>query len=98
MAKVLLLPVLLCAGVFVIALAVGPDDGSGSRAELCGQSTEVAHYIARTSTRSDDVVRVTDQAVVGRKYPLLGHKVVASIGGSWQSAEARGRLTRSARV
>lgn len=80
-AKVFLLLVVLCVGVFVIALAAGPDTGSGSRAELCDQSAEAAHYIASLSTSSDDVVRVTDQVIADRKYPLLGDKVVASIGG-----------------
>lgn len=79
-AKIFLLLVGVGVGVIVIALAASPDGGAGSRAEFCDQSAEAAHYIAAMSTSSDDVVQVTDQAIADRKYPLLGDKVVASIG------------------
>jgi len=83
-AKIFLLLVAVVVGVIVIAVAASPGGGaggSGSKAEFCDQSAEAAHYIAAMSASSDDVVRVTDQAIAERKYPLLGDKVVASIGG-----------------
>lgn len=82
-AKIFLLLVAVGVGVIVIALAASPGggaSGSGSKADLCDQSAEAAHYIAAASTSSDDVVRVTDQVIADRKYPLLGDKVVGSIG------------------
>jgi len=81
-AKIFLLLVAVVVGAIVIAVAASPGGagGSGSKAEFCDQSAEAAHYIAAMSASSDDVVRVTDQAIAERKYPLLGDKVVASIG------------------
>jgi len=82
-AKVFLLLVVVGVGIVVIAAASGSGDGSSSsfsKSELCDQSAEAAHYIAAASTTSDDVVRVTDQVIADRKYPILGDKVTASIG------------------
>jgi hypothetical protein len=82
-AKVFLLAVAAGVVILVIAAAAGSGNGSSSsytKADLCDQSAEAAHYIAAMSASSNDVVRVTDQAIADRKYPALGDKVTASIG------------------
>jgi hypothetical protein len=69
--------------LFIVGLASSPSGSSGdsyTKRELCDQSGEAAHYIAAMSTSSDDVVRVTDQAIAERRFPALGDKVTASIG------------------
>lgn len=77
--------VLVLVGLFIALLVIGnlsspTSNSSYTNAQLCSQSAEAAHYIAAMSTSSDDVVRVTDEVIADRKYPLLGDKVVASIG------------------
>jgi hypothetical protein len=82
-AKVFLLTVAAGVVILVVAAATGSGNGSGSsytKTDLCDQSAEAAHYIAAMSASSNDVVRVTDQAIADRKYPALGDKVTASIG------------------
>jgi len=78
--------VLVLVGLFVAFLVIGnlnyQSSGSSITTEqLCSQSAEAAHYIAAMSASPGDVVRVTDQVIANRKYPELGDKVVASIGG-----------------
>jgi len=77
--------VAVVVGLFVVFLIIGTlnsptSGGSATTADLCSQSAEAAHYIAAMSASPSDVVRVTDQVIADRKYPLLGDKVVASIG------------------
>ena len=77
--------VLVLIGLFVVFLVIGnlsynSSGGAATNADICSQSGEAAHYIAAMSASPDDVVRVTDQVIADRKYPLLGDKVVASIG------------------
>ncbi len=72
-------------GVIVLVAVVG---GGGNKAselaatqtQICAQSAEAAHYIAAMSLNTNDVVRVTDQVIANRKYPLLGDKVLANVG------------------
>jgi hypothetical protein len=47
---------------------------------MCDQSEEAAHYIAAKAASASDVPRVVRDVIADRKYPLLGDKVVASIG------------------
>lgn len=82
-AKIFLLAV--AAGVIILVIAAAAGSGGSSsaaytKADLCDQSAEAAHYIAAMSVSSSDVVRVTDQAIADRKYSALGDKVVGSIG------------------
>jgi len=77
--------ILVIAGLFVAFLVLGnlsynSSGGTATGAQMCSQSAEAAHYIAAMSTDSNDVVRVTNEVIANRKYPLLGDKVVASIG------------------
>lgn len=77
--------ILVLVGLFVAFLVIGnlsynASGGAATNAEMCTQSAEAAHYIAAMSVNSSDVVRVTDQVIASRKYPVLGDKVVASIG------------------
>jgi hypothetical protein len=72
--------------LFIAFLAIGamtPDSvvRSSVATDLCSQSQEAAHYIAAKSASPADVDRVTREVIADQKYPLLGDKVVASIGG-----------------
>lgn len=77
--------ILVLVGLFVAFLVIGnlsytASGGAAANAEICSQSAEAAHYIAAMSVSAGDVVRVTDEVIANRKYPVLGDKVVASIG------------------
>lgn len=72
--------------LFIAFLAIGamtPDATvrSSITGDLCTQSAEAAHYIAAKSASPADVAQVTRDVIADQKYPLLGDKVVASIGG-----------------
>lgn len=80
-AKIFLAFVAIVAVVFVIA--INGEKGASqtfTKRELCEQSQEAAHYIASLSTSSEEAMRVTNQVIADRKYPVLGDKVTASIG------------------
>jgi len=71
--------------LFIAFLAIGaftPESAvqSSVASDLCSQSTEAAHYIAAKSASPADANRVTRDVIADQKYPLLGDKVVASIG------------------
>ena len=81
-----LIVVLLFAVVLTIAFC-SAGGGGGARnysatniSDLCPQSAEAAHYIAAASTSSDDVTRVTSEAIADRKYPALDDKQMGLIG------------------
>lgn len=76
----LLVLVVLFGAFLMIGAMSGGSGSSGTTSDLCSQSADAAHYIAAMSASDADVVAVTDRVIADQKYPLLGDKVVASIG------------------
>lgn len=76
--------VLIVLSIAFLAIgAMTPDSAVRSSVanDICSQSQEAAHYIAAKSAGPGDVARVTREVIADQKYPLLGDKVLASIGG-----------------
>ena len=83
---------LAAVGIFILAATKQGDsfplaqDGPSSyeravRADMCREAKDAGHYIMAMSRTQADVVRVTDRLIAERKYPAMGDKMTAMIGG-----------------
>lgn len=67
--------------VVLVAACTAQPAQSVSKDDLCIQSAALGRTIASSARTADEARAITEHAIASNKYPALGDKVIASVGG-----------------